>query len=260
MSSSQTRIKTPDGVQLDTITVTPQRADAPWVVLAHGITVDREEEGAFAHLASHLTDRGYGSVRFSFRGHGQSSVPSSEMTISGEASDLKAVVDQTLAKRGRIAAIVAASFGAVSTSLLARYLESRVSCIVLWNPVLSLRDTFTRPKTSWGRKNFSGHNIKNVFRTGAFRIDGEFQVGVVFWEELHHFKPAATLAKTATPLLILHGDHDTYVPFGVAKHFAKRRPNTEFIAVVGSDHGFPTARSERFAIDQSVKFIQRHTA
>jgi pimeloyl-ACP methyl ester carboxylesterase len=180
------------------------------------------------------------------------------MTVSGEMIDLKAVVDQTLAK-GKVAGIVAASFGAVSTALLSGYLESRVGCIVLWNPVLNLQDTFVRPKTPWARKNFSGRNVKNIFKTGTFRIDKQFQVGAVFWEELHHFRPDTSLAKTKLPILILHGDRDSYVPFSIAKTFSKRRARTKFIRVKGSDHGFPVDRDEKFAIAESVKFISQNS-
>jgi uncharacterized protein len=257
MPSKQINIKTEDGVELDAIAVTPPQPDAAWVILAHGITVDREEDGMFERLAEALLGAGLGSVRFSFRGHGRSGVPSSAMTISGEALDLKAVVDYIVTSNRRLTAVIASSFGAVSTGLMARYLERRVESIVLWNPVLDLTATFTSPTTRWGRNNFSGKNVENIQHDGTFKIDGEFEVGIVFWEELHHFKPAASLLATVTPVLIIHGDHDDYVPFEVAQAFATKRRHTTFIPVPGADHGFPDDRDEKSVVQQTVDFIKR---
>jgi len=258
MKTRQISIRTPDGVSLDATIVEADRSGAPFVILAHGITVDKEEEGAFENLSDALASEGYGSLRFSFRGHGASGLDSAALTVSGEMIDLKTIVDYVLPKEGKLGGLVAASFGAVSTSLLARYLEPRVNCLTLWNPVLSLEETFVKPSTEWAKKNFSGSNVASIYNDGVFKIDGEFSVGVVFWEELHHFRPDRTLTQTKTPLLILHGDRDTYAPFGVSKRFVAERPKSRLIVVHGSDHGFPTPKAEQFAIEETVRFVAEH--
>lgn len=251
-------IRTGDRVALDAIAVTANRRSAPYVVLAHGITVDREEEGAFRHLAESLSTAGFSSLRFSFRGHGRSGLQSSAMTIAGEMLDLKAAFEHLARKGARASALVAASFGAVSTSLLARYLSSRLSCAVMWNPVLDLQKTFVRPQTDWARKNFSGPNVSRVYEHGGFTIDDQFRAGVVFWEELHQLRPNDTLARTTFPLLILHGDKDSYVPYSTSAELSRRRARTTLVSVSGSDHGFPRDADERLVIGHTVRFIAAH--
>ena len=82
-------------------TVDGLRLDARWhegggdraVVLAHGLTVDLEENGLFEPLAEKLAARGLSVLRFSFRGHGASDGIDTETTIAGERMDLRAAVD-----------------------------------------------------------------------------------------------------------------------------------------------------------------------
>lgn len=256
MKIERVAIKTQDDVTLDAVvTRLDGYEDAPWVILAHGISVDREEMGTFAVLARNLADAGFHSIRFSFRGHGKSSLHSSQMTISGQLLDLKAIVDWVIQAKGRIAGVVGASFGAVSVSLLAKYLEPRIQCLIFWNPVMDLSKTFLNPTTNWGIKNFHYDKVKNLHRDGVFQINRTFEVGVVFWEELHHFQPVEALLRTTTPLLIAHGDQDSFVPFAISEEVAKLRQETTFLRVEGANHGFHTRKSERVVIDETIAFI-----
>ncbi len=256
MNTERIAIKTQDNVILDAvITRVGGYPGAPWIILAHGITVDREEEGAFTSLARHLADSGFHSIRFSFRGHGKSSLHSSQMTISGELLDLQAVIDCVLKTEGRIATVVGASFGAISVSLLAKYLEPQIQCLVFWNPVMDLSKTFINPTTPWGIKNFQGNNIKNLYRDGVLRIDRRFEVGIAFREELHQFQPMEILLQTKTPLLIAHGDCDTFVPIATSEEVANLRKETKLLRIQGANHGFHTRKSERLVISETIAFI-----
>ncbi len=255
--SEDVTIHTPDGVALDATIVRAAASGARLIVLVHGITVDKEEEGMFRRLATALAGAGFDSLRFSFRGHGHSSLLSVDMTISGEMTDLKSVVGYAESRLGGVHAAVASSFGAVSTSLLGKYLQGRIQKLVLWNPVLNLDKTFIHPSVSWGVKNFTGKNVVDVYQDGSFLIDDEFRVGLVFWEELHNFRPDLALTSTDFPVLILHGDQDTYVPFATSAELARSRPRTDLINVASSDHGFSTPEAERFAIERTVDFLSR---
>ncbi len=89
MSIHEITIKTEDQTVLGATVVNAASASAKWVVLVHGITADRHEEGTFTVLAEKLETAGFHSIRFDFRGHGKSLIQSGAMTVAGEMLDLK---------------------------------------------------------------------------------------------------------------------------------------------------------------------------
>ena len=60
------RIQSADGVLLDAALKRPNGKQRAFAVLAHGITVDRDEEGTFVDLAHLLAQNGIASLRFSY--------------------------------------------------------------------------------------------------------------------------------------------------------------------------------------------------
>jgi len=257
MTERMQTLLTPDGVTLP-VTIEPHQTPGlsrGTVILAHGITADRDESGAYIRLSAELVKRGFSTLRFDFRGHGHSNFPSEYLTCAGEAIDLKTVVDYCGSKTNAPLAIVAASFGAVSVAILANYLAPRTKAISLWNPVVDLQRTFIAPELPWGIKNFSGSNIANVSVDGHFEIDGNFSVGVVFWEELHHLNPTKSLAQLTLPIQIIHGDQDTYVPYDTSVILANSNTNISLKTISGSDHGFERATDEREVIIATADFL-----
>src|ERR1700728_882700 len=141
MNERSLDISSLDGTRLDASIVTPASGDSGTVLLIHGITAEKNEGGMYVRLASRLADKGIGSLRFSFRGHGKSDGAQSGLTIGGELADIfsafHAVIDQS-----RPLYAVASSFGAVQLIALIHSLELPLEKIVFWNPVLDLSGTF----------------------------------------------------------------------------------------------------------------------
>ncbi|WP_027528693.1 alpha/beta hydrolase [Bradyrhizobium sp. Ec3.3] len=253
----KTIIRTCDGIDLSATIVESKTEGRHWCVLAHGITADKEEEGAFERLAMDLSQSGVNSIRFDFRGHGQSSGSTEGMTIAGEMLDLEAVIRFVEAKKPAALLLVAASFGAVSASLLSAFLDRRVRAVVYWNPVLDLEWTFLKPTLPWGVKNFGADKVARVYSDGYFTIDGSFKAGHVFWAELRMQRPMDALLKSGFPLLIVHGDKDSYVPYEASKSAAELRPKTSLITIDNADHGFSLADDEERARVSTVDFLKR---
>ncbi|MGY2125906.1 alpha/beta hydrolase [Nocardia gipuzkoensis] len=141
-------VRSVDGVRLDTALHPASSSTGRGVVLlVHGITVDMDEGGGmFIRLAEQLDAAGFNVVRFSFRGHGNSGGTPRGVTVAGECLDLQAAVEAVRERFPGPLSIVAASFGAVSTTLSLPWLESTLHRLVLWNPVLDLRRTFVEPE------------------------------------------------------------------------------------------------------------------
>ena len=248
-----------DGLQLEA-TLHEAQGVSPMggVVLAHGITVDLNEGGMFVRLAERLAGIGLCALRFSFRGHGQSAGTQRGVTIAGEMLDFESAVERMRAEMSGPIAIVAASFGAVATTLCLPFLEPVVSALALWNPVLDLRKTFLEPELPWGFQNFGQAQRAVLKRQGGLRVDDAFELGRVLFEEFAQYEPGAAFVASQLPALIVHGDKDSYVSYDVARAAAGRHPQCAFHTITGSEHGFDSREREDEAIAVTVDWLRRH--
>lgn len=223
------------------------------VILAHGITADKSECGNFDQQAKALNEIGFATVQFDFRGHGESKVPSKNMTIAGEVDDLISVLE-TIADEHLF--LIAASFGTVATCLLPLEIKRKISALVLWNPVISLESTFIRPELAWQLRNFGEDRIKAGIEQGKLSINDAFEVGRAFLKELFGPEPSARLHDFDCPILILHGDADTCVSFDRAEKMSEELGHSaSFIRVAGSEHGFKRPEEGRLVVGKTTAFI-----
>jgi len=257
MARGSVSVASTEGLKLDVMVHHPDAAMASrgTVIQAHGITVDMDEGGMFIRLADQLAEAGFTVLRFSFRGHGHSEGTQRGVTIAGEMLDLQAVVDHAVASLPGPLSMVAASFGAVSTILSLPYLDAQLRGVVLWNPVLDLRHTFTEPELPWGLENFGPQGREQLRAAGYLLIDGEFELGRVAFQEMDVYQPLLAWAASTVSGLIIHGDRDSYVSYDIARQAATTRPGTQFHTVSDSGHGFDSLERENEAIAVTVEWL-----
>jgi alpha-beta hydrolase superfamily lysophospholipase len=227
------------------------------VVLAHGITATKEEDGVFTALAEALAHHGFHSLRFDFRGHGESGGAQEDITIMGERKDLAASVEYARSRSPLLLGIVAASFGAVSACCYAES-STDVSCLVLWNPVLDLRKTFLEPELPWAQQSFNPQGFVFLKQHGYLLLDGHFKIGQQLIEEMKHQRPYECLSRLQIPVLTLHGDQDTYVSYDVSCQYGKPNSRSQFVTVPGSEHGFGPIQDRDFVISRTVEWFLKN--
>ncbi len=248
------------------------------IILAHGITMNKNEDvgedggvGAFEELSNRLKD--FNTIRFDFRGHGESDGKQENMTIAGEYLDLMATINYIYKKYPLKIAIVASSFGAVSavkyaaeysgsgikqwiySLMFPRISQPSLFALVLWNPVLDLQKTFIDPIVPWARRSFNEEGYKSLKMNGYLLLDSSFRVGRVLVREMRVLKPYKWLRNVKCPILTLHGDKDTYVPFSVSKRFGKPNRKSEFITIKGSEHGFMLKKERSLVIQKTTDWL-----
>lgn len=194
-------------------------------------------------------------LRFSFRGHGKSAGSQRGVTIAGELLDLQGAVEFVSRDQEPPLAIVAASFGAVSTTLSLPHLDQLTS-LVLWNPALDLRRTFIEPELPWGLRNFRPQQQEELHRAGFLFIDYTFQLGRVIFEELKRYDPRRSFVESHVPALVIHDDRDTYVSYEIAREAASDR-GADFHTIAGSEHGFDSPEREEEATEVTVEWLTR---
>jgi pimeloyl-ACP methyl ester carboxylesterase len=236
----QLSIPTSDGLLLDG-TLTRAGDSGRGIVLCHGMTVARDDEGILVRAEPLLNALGYATLRFDFRGHGRSQgEPLRHFTVSGELADLESAV-RLMEERGIVVTgLVGASFGGAIAALYVGQYRHQVEMLLLANPLLSFRSSFLHPDTSWGRSNFLDFESQ-LQAKGFVEVGGtDFKIGPAFFEEAARYDPAAELGKYRGSLMVVHGDRDSKISHLHSRECfaALPNPNKRLRIVEGAEHGF----------------------
>lgn len=236
----RTEFRSTDEIKLIGIWNIPFKANSRAVILCHGITVGKEEDGMFTETAKLLAENEIASVRFDFRGHGESGGRPEEMTVEGEIEDLSRVYKEVEKRGFNKIGIVGSSFGGAITVLTAKRLGKDVKAVCLWNPVLNFRETFINPNLPWLKDDIlrMREELKEQQWT-ELPTENRFRIGRKLFEEMKGTEPYRKIKELEMPVLIIHGDKDAYIPY---KHSVKYLENFKnpkgLVKIKGSDHGF----------------------
>lgn len=247
--------KSTDGTKLVGIWHLPKNKTNKVIVLAHGITVNKDENGAFIQLAVQLAQNGFAVFRFDFRGHGESEGKSVDMTISGEISDLSAGIDLVKQQYDQIG-LLGASFGGGISTLYAAQHQDKLQALCLWNPVLNYDHCYLNPTLPWivARK---GH-IKNDIKIKGWTTVGSrnFILGKKLFDEMRNYYPYKELTKIKIPTIILHGNKDKHVPYEDSQKYALHV--CPFVTIKDSEHGFHNKQEFEQAAKATIEFFNKY--
>lgn len=237
---------------------TPKERNNAGIILAHGITVDKDEDGLFVDLAKELENSGYTVLRFDFRGHGQSDLKSKDFTITTELEDLSASVNFMKNSGINKIGLLGASFGGGTSSIFAGKNPNVVNCLVLWYPVVDY-DEFLNPKLPWATKMFNQENFRLLETQGYFEIGSRgFKIGINLFEEMKRIKPWKYFEKISCPTLFVHGNKDTYVSYqNVLKYSSFIKGLSKFETIENAEHGFGKLSEKKRAIEVTIKWFDR---
>lgn len=249
-----------DGTKLAGIWHTPQKPTKKAVILAHGITVDKDEDGIFIDQAELLKENGFAVFRFDFRGHGDSGGKSTEMTIKGEIKDLESAVREVYNHGFTEIGLLGASFGGGISVLFTAQNPDKVKCLCLWNPVLNYDHCFLNPFLPWLKDKII--QMKKDIKTKGWTELGErkFKIGRALFKEMKRTFPYRAMKKIFVPTLVIHGSKDTYVPYEDPKNYLQNLKRlSELITIEGAEHGLDdTEEHFQKALQETLYFFQRY--
>ncbi|MFH1582655.1 MAG: alpha/beta fold hydrolase [bacterium] len=244
--------KNSNDLKLCGILTKPKEKTTNCIILCHGITVDKDEGGIFTELAQKLAKNGFTAFRFDFRGHGESEGNSIDLTVTGEKKDLESVIKFLQSLGYKKFGIVAASFGAGAASLFTSEHQSIVKAICLWNPVIDYH-SILKPELPWPKKNFGKEAMKKLKRKGFIEIGNRrFKIGREFFLNLRKLYPWQKLKKVNIPILFVHGNKDSYVPYNDSVKYSRIFKNAELITIKGAKHGFHVRKKDAEEADQAT--------
>ena len=251
------KIETPDGFILDAV-FNEVPFSSKVVVFAHGMTVDKDDEGIFVRAESSLNKLGFSTLRFDFRAHGKSSGNSiTDFTISGELLDLDTIIS-FLTKQGiKWIGLAGASFGGGIAALYASKNPQTIRMLLLANPAIDFEKGFLNPTTRWAVKQFA-NLLGRIKHKGFIEVaSSKFKMGKKLFDEMKFYNPCEALSKYNGRLLIIHGDKDTKVSLRDVVECYERltNPSRRLVIVKGSEHGFHKEPFETQVVENIINFF-----
>ena len=231
--------------------------EGPWpgVIFCHGFSGHRiETHFIFVTAARRLAERGFVSLRFDFRGSGESEGEFVDMTTSAEISDARQALD-VLAQRpevdpARLGVVGISLGGLVAASTAAR--EPRIKSAILWAAVADLPTVLNAKRAADSDKEIASQGWTNL---------GGLKLGREFLEDMMTLKPADELADADCAVLIIQGtDDDTVAPEQAETYFAKtQRPGRKVkkLIIDGGDHTFGRADWTDTVISETGDWLEK---
>jgi len=225
------------------ICLTPSKKtkDIP-LILTHG-SGDNSLQYPLVHLARFLTNKGYLTFRFDFRGCGNSDGKEENYSLSSQIKDLEAVIDFIKRKtRKRGVGLIAKSISCVPSFMLASEREDIVFIIALGAPYSI-------------EKYWSEEELEEVKKRGYIFYKG-FKYGWKYGREMRNFqkKYEECLKRVNIPVLLLNGEKDEKVSLDEAKTIfsalTSKKKKLEIIR--NSDHSFKLHEENLKDLEKSI--------
>jgi uncharacterized protein len=232
----------------------------PAIVFCHGFEGNKcGRHRAYVTLAQEFAKSGFVSLRFDYRGSGDSEGEFKDVTLEGEISDTLKAID-LLSEDDQVDPDRICLFGRSLGSVIAIQAAARhqaIKSIALWAPIYStvfwreLWEASQRNTLTEGQEKALErlHRIPNgTFLSEFFNVD----IG----------KELQTLS--AIPLLLIHGEKDSVVPIQQSEMYQKARQRVEgatsFIRLPNTEHDFSDQVEQEMAMRKTYDWFNLETA
>lgn len=230
------------------------RGRFPAALLLHGFTGTKSEaHRMYVKLARALAGHGVASLRFDFRGSGDSAGEFEDLTIRSMVADALEAV-RFLARHKqvnsrRLALVGMSMGGAVAAHVVARE-RSRFKTLVLWAPVAEgagILDDLSTPEA-----------VASLAETGITDYEGNL-VGVQFIRQFADMRPLREVVKSNCPVLLIHGGRDQTVPPHHSDLYEKalraHKRMVKKVIIPGADHTFNRHLWEQRVLTETVDWL-----
>ncbi|MCG6916387.1 MAG: alpha/beta hydrolase [Deltaproteobacteria bacterium] len=223
-----------DGLKLRAVLHAPAVASWPLVILCHGF-LSHKDSLKYRRLAQVFAQESMATVRFDFRGCGESEGLLSESSISRRWRDLQRVLEKSLSLEGfdgRLG-LLGSSLGGYLALLEASH-NSKIRCTVVWSTPSHLTELAKRlPQVS--QVEFSQECLEDLLTVELLpRI------------------------KNVEKVLIVHGEKDQQVPPDHASRLYEVLNEPKALHILeGADHRFSASEWREEAISLTIGWFKR---
>ena len=225
------------------------------VIMAHGFRSDKDEDGIFIRAADALCEDGFAVLRFDFAGSGESDGTFTEMMLSKEVEDLESAILFMKNQGYRKIGLVGASFGG-AVSILGH--PNGIASMVLWNPV-SKTSSFENYLSNKVNRDWKKEIEKGYLKLNGEKRDKSHSISKNMILEMEKINFQSESRKIKAPMLIIHGENDSYLPFSDSQELIKFLKEPKKLKIIkGAEHSFHDPISEKAVIKHTVDWFKKY--
>lgn len=220
-------------------------------VICHASGSHKDSRATF-NIAKILNDNNINNFRFDFTSCGESEGRDQDMTMTKLYEDLESVLDYLLDEGYNYFILIGTSLGGRIISLV-DIKQYNVKKIILWYPAIFYRNKLKLLKNKIFRKKEEIIAIKN----GFYLLHGKKKVSLEYLEQERKINFFNNIIKLNIPMLIIHGNNDSFVNYCNSVYIAKKHNNAKLIIIEGENHGFKNKDENlTYACNETVSFIK----
>lgn len=255
--------KARDGLKIQAILTVPPNYDPngtsplPTIVLPHGgpAAYDRFD---FNYKAQFLANRGYAVLQPNFRGSegfGQAFEDAGRGEWGGKMQDditdgVNALITAKITDPDRVC-IAGASYGGYAALAGAVFTPDLYKCVIAVAPVSDLNQMLRDERRDHG----SNHWVVSYWKEAM--ADGDARR-----RKLQSISPANYAENATAPILLIHGDDDTVVPYEqstrMKRALERAGKSVELIKLKGEDHWMSVAETRMQMLEAMDEFLATH--
>ncbi len=221
------------------------------IVMVHGFPGNKDaHENVFKDFNHLISDKGYHTLCFDFRGCGESDGRQEDFTLESASEDFQNILGWAKDHDYTRFIFVCEGLGAPLTFMNAP--EDALCFITLW-PMLDL------PR--FAENTFKSKNIEDEWKKAGYALIGNDRIGIPFIEELEKTEITGVISKMNRPILVMHGAQDEVSPIDqldiIRRHTNARR--VEITSFHDGTHGLPQVNHRKTMFYHIMQFIEKYT-
>ncbi|MDD5065411.1 MAG: alpha/beta fold hydrolase [bacterium] len=237
---------------MGTLHIPEDKENFPGVVLFHGFTSNRvEPHRLFWKISKKLEENGVASIRFDFRGCGESEGDSTAFTIKDYVSDAKKVIKKLLKLKGidqNNIGIIGLSMGSIVASYVACEFPNIKKAALISAIARPDEIFFSKPKKE-------NPEFLPQYKNGTVDVKGN-QYSKKFFDIAKRMKPLEKIKDFSGQVLLISSDSDQYTPIDHMKAYAQTVKSSKQVVINNTNHTFDNAEKEKDVISSIVNFFK----
>lgn len=212
-----------------------------------------KDSNATTRIQEELTKNNVNSIRFDFRGHGESEGTDFDELTSNFKIDLEDTITMLNSKGYKNIHLLGTSMGGKIVSLV-DFSKFDIKSITLWYPAIL---NFKNEMDVRLNRMFKSKEEKEALSKGCVIVPSSngHKVSSEYFEDDRRYIPVQNLKTAKCPVLILHGDKDRFVNYKDSEYVHKVVPNSMLYLIPNGDHSFKDEECMNKALGITTTFI-----
>jgi len=228
-----------------------ENVDQPLVIMIHGFPGNKDShDSVFQNLEQIIGEKNYHTLRFDFRGCGESDGREEDFTLESASEDIGSVLDWAKDQDYTRFIFICEGLGAPVTFMNAP--EQGICYILLW-PMLDMPHI--------AKTIFKADEIEDEWKKAGYALIDENRVGIPLIEQLEKADISGPISDLNRPVLVMHGAQDEISPINqldtLRAHASSRR--IEITSFQDGTHGLTQANHRKTMFYHIMQFIEKYT-